>query len=307
MTKFIITPKLFILYYYIKLFFEGFIMRILFTLLCISINFMANTITKETLHQLTKQNPFSYDLGITIIPAKTVNAQVTICCHGYGHSKRIVNVVDSFKTLLDHLIGFNFPDHNITAASDHNKSSFGSVNELLPLLYILKQCAIDLHLDTINLYGFSAGGGAIINTLAILNQSTYDAQLADLGISTADKKQIIAALTHGIIILDCPLKSISEIIALRGKHPEFIILDTRYTKNNMQPINALEQLQGLALTILLHFQNPDEILGNRDDHLFAERLQKVNQGKTMVVIGNDGGHNSYHTSLWNEYKKIIAK
>jgi len=279
-------------------------MLILLTLL-LGTPFMTNTITPQILHQLTQQNPFAYNLGIKIIPGKTVDAQVTICCHGYGHNNQIVQAVHSAKALPDHLIGFNFPDYNITAAVDHNKSTLGSINELLPLLYILKRCVIDLGLTTINLYGFSAGGGAVINTLAVLNQSTHDTELATIGITTSHKKQILAALTHGIIILDCPLKSITEVMQSYGASPEFTILDKRYTKNNMQPIEAIQKLAGLKLNILLHFQKPDELLGNRDDQIFAQRLQKINTGKTTVIIGNDGGHNAYHATLWNQYKKLM--
>jgi len=267
---------------------------------------MTNTITSEKLHQLAEHKPFAYNLGIKIIPAKTADAQVTICCHGYGHNNQIVQAVYSAHVLPTHLVGFNFPDYNITQAVDHAQSAFGTINELLPLLYILKRCVSDFGLSTINLYGFSAGGGAVVNALATLNQSTHDAALATIGITPTIKKQIIKAVEHGIVILDCPLKSISEIIELRGKSTAFNILDARYTQNNMQPINAINQLNGLKLNILLHFQNPDEILSNRDDQLFAQRLQKVNQGTTTVVIGNDGGHNKYHASLWDRYKKLTT-
>lgn len=265
---------------------------------------MTNTITVEKLHQLAEHKPFTYNLGIKIIPAKKTDAPVTICCHGYGHNNQIVQAVYSAHALPTHLVGFNFPDYNITDAVDHTKSTFGTINELLPLLYILKRCVVDFGLNTINLYGFSAGGGAVVNTLATLNQSTYDTELATVGITPAIKKQIIKALEQGIIILDCPVKSISEIIELRGKSAILTILDARYTQNNMQPINALHQLTGLKLNILLYFQNPDEILGNRDDQLFAQRLQKANLGTTTIVIGNNGGHNTYHASLWDRYKKL---
>lgn len=265
---------------------------------------MSHGTTKDMLSILSQQNPFPYDLGIKIIPSKKTNAQVTICCHGYGHCNEIVDAVSTAKTLPDHLIGFNFPDCKITEDTDHTKSSFGTINEILPLLYIIKRCVHDLKLSSINLYGFSAGGGAIINALAVLNQSHHDADLMHIGITPIIKKQILKALQHGFIILDCPLKSVEEIIACRGKSPEMEIIMAQYAKNDMRPIDTISKLSGLQLTILLHFQKPDEILGNRDDALFIERLRHANAGKTMVVIGSDGGHNSYHASLWNYYKKL---
>jgi hypothetical protein len=254
--------------------------------------------------QISQQHPFSYDLGIKVIPSKQAHAGITICCHGYGHSNKIINVVHAAQVIPDHLIGFNFPDYNITGATDHAKSTFGSINEILPLLYIIKRCVHDLELSEINLYGFSAGGGAIINALAVLNQSTYDAQLMDIGITAALKKQMLEAIERGLIILDCPLKSVEEILAHRGKSPGLEILMIRYAQNNMRPIDAIDALHGLRLTILLHFQQPDEILGNHDDVLFIERLRHANAGNTMVVIGSEGGHNVFHASLWQRYREF---
>ncbi len=265
-------------------------------------------ITTASAHQnlslLREHNPFSYDLGIKIIPSKIKNADVTICCHGYGHNNQIVDVVHSFNIIPGILIGFNFPDYNITPAIDHTKAAYGTIKEILPLLYILKRCVHDLQLKKINLYGFSAGAGAIINALAALNQTRFDTELHTIGITQAIKKEIINALEKGLIILDCPLKSCEEIIDLRGKSPEFEILASNYKKNSMRQIDSLQFLAGLQLNILLHFQKPDQILGNRDDTLFIERLQKANKGTTTVVVGFDGGHNTMHRTLWNAYKKL---
>jgi len=72
----------------------------------------------------------------------------------------------------------------------------------------------------------------------------------------------------------------------------------------MNPLETLTSLLGLKLTIILHFQKPDEILGNRDDALFIERLKKANTGITSVVIGFDGGHNSMHRTLWNTLRSL---
>ena len=37
------------------------------------------------------KNPFSYDIGLKVISSKTKSAQMTICCHGYGHNNKIVD------------------------------------------------------------------------------------------------------------------------------------------------------------------------------------------------------------------------
>ncbi|CAN5183303.1 hypothetical protein BH09DEP1_BH09DEP1_8000 [soil metagenome] len=281
---------------------------IFFILLAVLMNLTISAAELKDAFGIQKKHPFNYDLGIRIIPSKQQKAATTICCHGYGHSNAIIDVVHSFGAISDQLISFNFPDYECIAKRyDPKKSSFGSIDELLPLLYIIQRCVIDAHVDAINLYGFSAGGAAVVNALAVLKENIYDEQLKTIGIETVAKKTIIDAVQKGLIVLDCPLKSIEEVIALRGKDPEFEILGKRFAQNNMRPIDAVQKLQGLQLNIFLHFQTPDEILGNRDDKLFADRLSAANKGgKTHIVYGNDGGHNSYHASLWNAYKKIKA-
>ena len=273
-------------------------------LFLLAVSSMLQAQNENRLLELQEEHPFAYDLGIKVLPSSHPDAQVTICAHGYGHSNKIADVMRSFQVFSDHIIGFNFPDYGITSQTDHAKSSFGSIDEILPLLYILKRCVVDLHIPVINLYGFSAGGGAIVNALAALNQNRFDADLKKIGITSKDKKQIFGALKNGLIILNCPLKSVEEIIELRGKSREFEILALRYVKNNMRPIDAIGALEGMALNILLHFQKPDEILSNRDDVLFIERLRATNKGDTTVVIGSEGGHNVFHASLWKQYKKI---
>jgi hypothetical protein len=169
---------------------------------------------------------------------------------------------------------------------------------------MLKKCVIDGQQEKIDLYGFSAGGAAIINMLVVLTHDAYDAQLKEIGIDREAKEKIRLAIQNGIIILDCPMKSVEELMDARGKTPEFEILAKRYAHNHMRPIDAVQKLKGLRLTILVYFENPDDILGNRDDQLFIERLKKANGGKTDVMVGSYGGHNTYHKVLWDKYKKI---
>lgn len=249
-------------------------------------------------------NCFSYDLGIKVIPSKVHTTEVTLCCHGYGHNNHIVDTVATYHALPGNLIGFNFPDHDITSEKDHHKSAFGSIDEILPLLYLIKYYACDVQLPVINLYGFSAGGGAVVNALAVLNQYRYQERLESLGITRDKANQMVQALERGLIVLDCPLKSIEEIIAVRGSSPELEIMRVRYSKNTMNPIDALSLLTGSHLNIILYFQDPDDVLGNRDDTLFIERLQKANKANTHVIIGADGGHNSYHAALWHYLRHV---
>lgn len=276
--------------------------KILF-LIMISSNLLA--IPKSELQNLLKEShPFSYDLGIKVMPGKQTNSGVTICCHGYGSSCNIGEVVHSFKAIPDHLVSFNFPDYDcIRRKLTVHQTVFGSPDELMPILFLLKRLVIDGGVEQVSLYGFSAGGGAIVNILATLNQTMRDELLKKIGIDAEGKKKIIAALQKGMIILDCPLKSMDEIGDFRPGS-DMDILSKRYRDNNMRPIDSIRLLKGLNVTILVHFQNPDEMIGNKDDAEFVERLTAHNTGKTYSVIASEGGHNTYHKSLWNEYKKI---
>ena len=215
------------------------------------ITIFAQAITVDSVQKAIdsqQQNLFSYPLGIKIIPAYQRDAGITICCHGYGSSCEIGAVVHSFKAISDHLVSFNFPDYDcIRRKLKVHQTAFGSIDEILPLLYVIKVCVIDAGINTINLYGFSAGGGAIINILATLNQPAHDAALKKIGIDSEHKKKIIAALEKGIIVLDCPLKSMDELLEVRGNDSDIIVLAQRYRDNNMRPIDAINMLAGFKI------------------------------------------------------------
>jgi len=249
---------------------------------------------------------FSYPLNITIQHADRPDAEFMICCHGYGgsatHAKRLAGAPH-------HILSFDFPDAKRKGATPTNphETSFGTIQELLPLLALIKACVVDAQAPVIHLYGFSAGGGAVINTLGVLNTDQYDNALSAIGITLSHKRIMLRALQQGRIILDCPLKSLEEIIALRGITEELEIIAHRYTINDLRPIDSIKKLAGLSLSILLYIQNPDEILSNRDDHIFYETLQStLNKESTIVRIQvDDGGHNGYHPRLWEDYQQTL--
>lgn len=252
---------------------------------------------------------FSYPLNITLYPAPHPHAEVMICCHGYGGNATNAQHIRKYTTIPYHLLSFNFPDANLLSKEyDPNATSFGTIHELLPLLALIKACVVDARMKRVHLYGFSAGGGAVINALAALNTTTHDTDLATVGITQEDKRAILAALQQSHIILDCPLKSIEEIIALRGTNEELAVLAKHYAANNLRPIDRAAQLTGLSLTIMLYFQNPDEILSNRDDQkLYNTLLQTLDTTSTLTLIQtDDGGHNAHHASLWQAHSLTVS-
>lgn len=250
-----------------------------------------------------KSHPFDYDLNIVQLPAKQPNADIMVCMHGYGSSGRMIQKLRANRLITDTLVGFNFPDAGIVEEYDPDKTTFGSIQELLPAIYVLNKTIVDNNLNAINLYGFSAGGGVIINLIAVLNSTRYDSELESVGITQADKQRILNALQQGRIILDCPLKSMDEILELRGHDGSMAdplyILTKRYRDNNLRPIDCLACWQGLALNVFLYFATPDEIIFNRDDELLIQRLKQVNvAGQTTIIQADEGGHNARHDALW---------
>lgn len=252
--------------------------------------------------------PFDYDLHITSLPGK--NSRMMICCHGYGGNYRIALQLKQLKMIDATLVSFNFPDHDIEQGKfDPQQAAFGTIKELLPLFYVLKKYVIDEGHEMIDLYGFSAGGGAVINFIATLNRSMYDAELKKIGIGSKEKEKILNAIQKGVVILDTPLKSIEEITDLRGSTPELEIIAKHYRENQLRPIDSLEYLKGLSLHVIVHFQKIDEVIFNRDDALYIDLLKQANSsGTTDIIIGIDEGHIGSHLSLWDYYcQKIQGK
>lgn len=255
---------------------------------------------------LQAPTPFSYPMGIKYLPSSEKEASIMLCFHGFGGDHRVIESLASVALSKNHLISFNSPDYDIYARNgDLTQTVWGTFQELLPAFYILRKLIIEGELNSIDLYGFSAGGGAIINILAILNNTQHETALQAIGLTTQDKHRMLEVIQKGLILLDCPLKSWDEVMDARKDFPELKILAKRHRDYQLRPIDSLNQLKGLSLHMLLHFQIPDEILSNRDDELFVQRLQEANSlGQTWVVMGHEGGHNSFHRSLWKARGKI---
>ncbi len=246
---------------------------------------------------------FAHDLHLTSLPGK--GKRTIVCLHGYKGDYRIAKQLKRLG-VKENLVSFNFPDYNLREGkSAAEKTTFGSIQELLPAVYVLKKCVVEKGLDEIDLYGFSAGGGAVVNVLAVLNTSTYDKELKAHGITLEDKKKILSALKKGIVILDAPLKSVDEIISFRGVSEDLEVVEKRYRENDLRPIDSLRHLENLGLQVIAYFQNPDEVISNRDDELFIERLKKHNQkGTNTIIVANEGGHSGTHRSLLRTYEQI---
>lgn len=248
-------------------------------------------------------NLFGYNPDYELVPTQSPQGNlITISAHGYGSNKKTGLNLAKYAPLSGHVLTLNLPDHDYRGSNDH-QLTHGSIHELLPFFYALKT-AINAGADHVNLYGFSAGGGVIINVLAALNSTTYDVDLQRIGIDNMLKEEMIRAIEKGIVMLDVPLKSMEEIIAGRGSSKELEFVANKYSKNNLRPIDSLTKLEGLKLRVLIYFEKPDDILFNTEDTVYTERLKQANhKGSTRVLFGTNGGHNSWHKELWAAYKE----
>jgi predicted transcriptional regulator YdeE len=250
-------------------------------------------------------HPFEYDLHLSQIQGS--NSRTMICLHGYGANYKVGNYVKESGLVDANLVSFNFPDHDIKNKKyDFNKTTYGTIQELLPAFYVLKKVVLEGQLESVDLYGYSAGGGAVVNILAILNNGSFGPELEKIGLGDQERKILLNAIVKGVVVLEVPLKSVEEIIALRGSSPELEKIAQNYRDNHLRPLDAIEDLKGLALDLIIHFQEKDEIIFNRDDALYIEKFKKINsKGNTAVVIGHEGSHFGQHRSLWEFYAKKL--
>lgn len=278
------------------------IKRMLMTswILCCSVCFHADAVSFNVLsYVLCGGSPFEYDLGVRVIPGYYEDSDVILCCHGTGSDASIAECIDCRNVVHEHLISFNFPDYGYVPDAFQPSYAMGSINELLPPLWVLKQAVVKAGANVVSLYGFSSGGAAVVNLVAVLNSCRYDEELLDIGITHEDRRAILRAVRRGTILLDVPMKSLDEVLEFHGHNPYRSYDAQRYCYNDMRPIDALAGWEGLNLRVVLFFQTPDANLGNRDDKLFARRLREVNpRGVNAIVFGNEGGHCAFHPSLW---------
>ena len=262
----------------------------------------------STPHRLMNAN----DSNILRLPAAKPGVATILCFHGYGGDRDIARVLRSYPQIEEHLVSFDFPDARCWEGMyDPKTGTFGTPAELERPLRLLHALVVDEGLERVYLYGFSAGGGALINTLVALHSPKWADYVLSLGIDDDAKARMLAAVQRGIVLLDCPLKSIQEILDERGASYEMEVLQARFAQNRMTPIDSVQELAGLGLNVIVHFQDPDEVLTNKLDQEFIRRIESANRnGWTKVVIASEGGHVSYHAALWqaySEWKRTHAK
>ena len=108
-------------------------------------------------------------LDIKIFPSHQPDAPVTVCFHGWGGNYQIAEMLRYIPAIKDHLISFNLPFACSLDGQDPLLSpSLGTIQEIIPILHVLHDCMEQRKLTSLNLYGFSAGGGTIVDLIAVL-------------------------------------------------------------------------------------------------------------------------------------------
>lgn len=243
---------------------------------------------------------FKYNLHLEYFPG--ASERTIVAFHGMGGNYKIGEMLKHELGANESIISFNFPDHDMMDI--HRKLSYGTIDEILPAIYVLKKAIVDEKREEIDLYGFSAGGGAVINVLATLNSSDHDRELEKIGVTLSDKQKIVDALQKGTILLDAPLKSVQEVIDVQGRHPFIIYVANQYKRNGMDPIEAMTKLQGLHLKFLVYFEEGDTILSNRMDMYYIQKLKDIlGRENVTPLIGYTGSHKPPHPTLFEYYQK----
>ena len=242
--------------------------------------------------------------GDSVWEGVSEDQDVMLCLHGFGMDKMIGSYVHDTQLVTHHIFSFNFPDHGMDIdISKPETLCFGSVEELKPVIERLHTCITTLGANRIHLYGFSAGGGCAVNVLAALKKHRFR---KELGLSAHEMDTIFEALERGTVILDCPLKSIDEILdEVEPENHYLAHVADIYKSNDLRPIDSLLKLKGSELNVLLILMQPDAILSNRDDALFIERLEEANRlGNTVVMLGHEGIHVPTMLSFMEGYERL---
>lgn len=236
---------------------------------------------------------------------QNADADIMLCLHGFGMDKRIASKVSKAGLTKEHVVSFNFPDHGETIYSSHpDDLRIGTLDELRPVIERLHTYVSEFGVEKLHLYGFSLGGGAAINVLAILKTHRF---CEELGLTASEMDAIVAALEKGSIILCCPLKSIEEMIDEVDPFNPFLREKAElFQQNDFCPIDSLHKLRTSAFNILLCFANPDYIVSNRDDALFIERLQHANSKGVTLCVTCDR-HRPITQPLLEGYLQLLAQ
>ena len=278
--------------------------------------------------------------------------ETTVVCHGFGGDSTLADRLKECGVLTGNLLTYEMVDSrkfNVPLS----KANFGQENDtkaLAAAFVFLQEYYPGKNTERLNIYGISRGGAAVTNFLdQLVHYQKHAQHLQSVGMSEDIAKIIIGKLKKGVIILDRPLHSVSNVI--RNKCEEISNATSRYvsssftlssvpwfisaplgfigsifaassrksvatsvdysvlpivTRGNYLPWgpNPIESAAGIKdqnFRILVHIQNPDDVLGN--DAGVAQFCTALRGPNTHFVVGTGLGHNGMGDTL----KQAIAQ
>ncbi len=265
---------------------------------------------------------FGYDLGIEYYQHAEdrfyrPRARAILYLHPWGvialPNKKHMHMMKLDNVLPGDVITFNFPDGVMRGPLPSLYSSFGQLSDVLPAIYTLNYAYEVYGLHTIDVFGYSRGGAVAVNMVAVLHDKStqYDAALAQLGITAGRRKELLAAIERGSIVLDCPLIDGNETLKNYAKPVQFIARTmTNYKSDGLQALQSARSLSGLKLHVLLHFQYNDTRIGNEHEAALYNAFAQHNPEHTYLLLADEGGHIHSYEALSRAvqvfYKKIGA-
>jgi len=243
---------------------------------------------------------------------QTNHKRPTIYFHGWGDIKNSAKLLKAFCDVLPgDIVTFHFRDRGVIIPKIRF-ANLGQLPDVLSAIYTLKWTVEKLQPEAIDLFGYSRGGATVLNTIAVLNDTTgiFDAELARIGVSSIMRKQLLTLIQKGCHVLNCPLTDMNVTMNEFIKHKmgsfaqrkmPFLMKTfeklTHYKSTGLQGIASAQAFSGLTLNMLLHFQHHDTIVSNANDARLYEALYQHNPKSTFLVLGNDGGHIHSHGAL----------
>lgn len=194
------------------------------SLLGILTSLTTHCLNKEAIRQFNKDisspeaiKKIGYDPQVELLQTHKQSDQITVYFHGRGITK------DWCKKQLPSTnaaaIIFNFIDAASPNPSALSQLTFGQFIDIKPTLFVLQAIAKNELANIINLVGISRGATVVINTIGVLNNpQDYQRSFDALGITDSMRKQILAMIERGIIVLDCPMTDIYEAIFLYSRN-----------------------------------------------------------------------------------------
>lgn len=118
------------------------IFKLFFFVLC---GFLLSSCSKNTefdqaMISIENRNPFNYKLDVRYSIGKSKN--ILLCSHGFGGNSQ--SVIDRVKPYTsDTIISFNYFDHDFSHETGNDQMTvMATPLEIMPLLYMLKECVI---------------------------------------------------------------------------------------------------------------------------------------------------------------------